>query len=49
MSLKCGEIKSYKKEFQRSIQPIYLDQVERSKIVILDYFMLNDGVKNFIG
>ena len=33
----------------RSKQPIYLNQVEISKIVISDEFKLDDGVKNFIG
>ena len=49
MSLKFGEIKFNKKEFHRSKQPIYLNQVEISKIVISDEFKLDDGVKNFIG
>ena len=48
MSLKLGEIKLNKKEFHRSKQPIYLNQVEISKIVISDEFKLNDGIKNFI-
>ena len=38
-----------KKEFCRSKQPIYLNQVEKSKIVISDEFELDDGVINFIG
>ena len=48
MSLKLGEIKLNKKEFHRSKQLIYLNQVEISKIVISDEFKLNDGIKNFI-
>ena len=38
-----------KKEFHRSKQAIYLNQVETNKIVISDEFKLDDGVKNFIG
>ena len=49
MSIKYGELKLNKKEFHRSKQPIYLNQVEISKIVISDEFKLDDGVKNFIG
>ena len=49
MSIKSGELKLNKKEFHRSKQPIYLNQVEISKIVISDEFKLDDGVKNFIG
>ena len=49
MSLKFGEIKLNKKGFHRSKQPIYLGQVEISKIVVSDEFKLDDGVKNFIG
>ena len=49
MSLKFGEIKLNKKEFHRSKQPIYLNRVEISKIVISDDFKLDDDVKNFIG
>ena len=48
MSLKFGEIKLNKKEFHRSKQPIYLNQVEISKVVISDEFKLDDGVKNLI-
>ena len=44
MSLKFGEIELKKKGFHRSKQPIYLDQVEISKIVISDEFKLDDGV-----
>ena len=36
-------------KIQRSKQPIYLNQVEISKIAISDQFKLDDGVKNFIG
>ena len=49
ISLKFDEIKLNKKEFQRSKQPIYLNQVEISKIVIPNEFKLDDGVKDFIG
>ena len=49
MSLKFGEIKLYKKVFHRSKQPIYLNQIEISKIAISDELKLLDGVKNFIG
>ena len=49
ISLKFGEIKFNKKKFHRSKQPIYLNQVEISKIAISDQFKLDDGVKNFIG
>ena len=35
--------------FLRSQQPIYLDQVEISKIAISDEFKLDNGVKIFIG
>ena len=45
MSLKSGEIKLNKREFHKSKQPIYLNQVEISKIVISDEFKLDDGVK----
>ena len=38
MSLKFHETKLNKKEFNRSKQPIYLNQVEISKIVISDEF-----------
>ena len=48
MRLKFGEIKLNKKEFHRSKQPIYLNQVEISKVVISDEFKLDDGVKNLI-
>ena len=48
MSLKFGKIKLNKKEFHRSKQPIYLIEVEISKIVISDTFKLDDGVNNFI-
>ena len=48
MSLKFGEIKLNKKEFHRSKQPIYLNQVEISKVVISDEFKLDDGVNNLI-
>ena len=45
MSLKFGEIELKKKKgFHRSKQPIYLNQVEISKIVISDEFKLDDGV-----
>ena len=45
MSLKFGEIKlKKKKEFHRSKQQVYLNQVEISKIVISDEFKLDDGV-----
>ena len=37
-----------KKEFHRSKQQVYLNQVEISKIVISDEFKLDDGVNNFI-
>ena len=37
-----------KKEFHRSKQPIYLNQVEISKVIISNEFKLDDGVKNFI-
>ena len=49
MSLKFGEIKLNKKEFHRSKQLIYLNQVEISKIVISDNFKVDDGVKIFFG
>ena len=49
MSLKFGEIKFNKKEFHRSKQPIYLNQVEISKIFISGEFKLHDDVENFIG
>ena len=49
MSPKFSEIELNKKEFRRSKQPIYLKQVEISKIVISDQFKLDDGVKSFIG
>ena len=49
MSLKFGDIKLDKKEFHRSKQPIYLTQVELSKIFISGEFKLDDGVKNLIG
>ena len=49
MSIKFGEVKLSKKEFHRSKQPIYLNQVEKSKIVISDEFKLDDGVKTYIG
>ena len=38
-----------KKEFCRSKHPIYLNQVEKSKIVISDEFKLDDCVINFVG
>ena len=41
-------MKLNKKEFHRSKQPIYLNQVEISKIVISDEFKLDDCVKNCI-
>ena len=44
MSLKFGEIKLNKKEFHRSKQPIYLNQVEISKITISHELKLDDGV-----
>ena len=44
MSLKFGEIKLNKKEFHRSKQPIYLNQVEISKIAISHELKLDDGV-----
>ena len=37
-----------KKDFHRSKQPIYLKQVEISKIVFSDEFKLGDCVKNFV-
>ena len=43
MSPKFGEMKLNKKEFHRSKQPIYLNQIEISKIVISDEFKLDDG------
>ena len=49
MSLKFGEIKLNKKEFHRSKEPVYLNQVAISKIAISDEFKLDDGVKNVIG
>ena len=49
MSLKLVEIKLNKKEFHRSKQATYLNQVEISKIIISNEFKLDDGVKNFIG
>ena len=49
MSLKLGEVKLNKKEFHTSKQPIYLKQIEISKIAISNEFKLDDGVKNFIG
>ena len=44
MSLKFGEIKLNKKEFHRSKQPFYLNQVEIRKIAILHELKLDDGV-----
>ena len=41
-------MKLNKKEFHRSKQPIYLNQVEISKIVVSDEFKLDDCVKNCI-
>ena len=41
--------KPNKREFHRSKQRIYLNQVEISKMVISDKFRFDDGVKNFIG
>ena len=49
MNLKFGKVTLNKKEFHRSKQAIYLNQVETNKIVISDEFKLDDGVKNFIG
>ena len=49
MSLKYSEIKLNKKEFHKSKQPIYLNQIEINKIVISDKFKLNYDIKNFIG
>ena len=49
MSLKFSEIKLNKKEFHRLKQPICLNQVEISKIVISNELKLDNGVKNFIG
>ena len=49
MSLKFGDIKLNKKEFHRSKQKIYLNQVGLKKIVISNECKLDDGVKNFIG
>ena len=49
MSPKFSEIELHKKEFRRSKQPIYLNQVEISKIVISDQFKLDGGVKSFTG
>ena len=49
MSLKFGEIKLNKKEFHRSKEPVYLNQVAISKIAISNEFKLDDGVKNVIG
>ena len=48
MSLKFGEIKLNKKEFHRSKEPVYLNQVAISKIAISDEFKLDDviGYKN---
>ena len=43
MSLKFGEIKLNKKEFHRAKQPIYLNQIEISKIVISTKFKLDDA------
>ena len=48
MSLMFGEIKLNKKDFHRSKQPLYLNQVEMSKVVISDEFKLDDGVKSLI-
>ena len=48
MCLKSVETKLNKKEFHRSRQPIFLNQVEISKILISDEFTLDDGVKDFI-
>ena len=48
MSLKLGKIKLNKKEFHTTKQPIYLIQVEISKIAISDEFKLNDGVRNIL-
>ena len=41
-------MKLNKKEFHRSKQPIYLNQVEIRKIVVSDEFKLDDCVKNCI-
>ena len=49
MSLKFGKIKLNTTEFHRSKQPVCLNQVEISKIIVSDKFKLDDGVKNFIG
>ena len=47
-SLKFGEIKLKLKEFHRSKQSMYLNQVQTNKIVISDEFKLDNCVKNFI-
>ena len=49
MSLRFGGFKVNKKELHRSEQPIYLNQVKISKIVISNEFKPDDGVKIFIG
>ena len=49
MSPKFGESKLNKKEFRRWKQPIYLNQVEISKIDFSDEFKLDDCFKNFVG
>ena len=48
-NLKFGKIKLKLKEFHRSKQPIYLNQVETNKTVNSDEFKLDDNAKNFIG
>ena len=48
ISPKFGEMKLNKKEFHRSKQPIYLNQIEISKIVISDEFKLDDGNFQFL-
>ena len=45
MSLKLGEVKLNKKEFHTSKQPIYLKQIEISKIAISNEFKLEMVLK----
>ena len=50
MSLKFNEIKIDKKEFHKSKQPIDLNFIDTSKIVISDTLKYtNDGFKYFLG
>ena len=50
MSLKFNEIRIYKKEFHKSKQPVDLNLVDTSKIVISDKCKhTDDGFKYFIG